>query len=123
MKTILDEEVKMNMEVHKITEKEFLELTKNDNKITFHAWEIRNLLEEKVRLYIFGKFEKPTKESLINDFKKYWSEALDENKAYLSIGLCYALLSREGNYVSGKPLYEVDRNINCNYSYEQLINL
>jgi len=111
------------MEVHKITEKEFLKLTKGSNKITLHAWEIRNLFEERVRLFIFGKAEKPSKETLINDFKKYWSEALDENKSYLSIGLCYALLSKEGNYINGKPLYNVDRNINCNYSYEQLINL
>lgn len=111
------------MEVHKITEKQFLELTKKDNKITLHAWEIRNLLEEKVRLFIFGKAEKPSKETLINNFKKYYAEALQENKSYLKIGLCYALLATEGNYVNGTPLYEVNRNINCNQSYNDLINL
>lgn len=111
------------MEVHKITEKEFLTLTKGSNKITLHAWEIRNLLENKTRLFIFGKAEKPTKETLINDFKKHWSEALEENKSYLKIGLCYALLSNEGNYINGKPLYDVNRNINCNMSYDELINL
>jgi hypothetical protein len=111
------------MEVHKITTKEFLELTKNNNKITLHAWEIRNLFEEKVRLFIFGKGNKPSKKSLISDFKKYYSEALDENKSYLSIGLCYALLSKEGNYINGKPLYNINRNISSNSSYEELINL
>lgn len=111
------------MEVHKITEKQFREITKKSNKITLHAWEIRNLIEGNVRLFIFGKAKKPSKEKLISDFKKYWNEALEENKSYLSIGLCYALLSTEGNYMNGKPLYNVDRNINSNYSYEQLINL
>jgi len=113
----------MEIQPHKITEKEFLKLNKGIDKISLHAWQIRDLLENQVRLYIFGKAEKPSKESLINDFKKYWSEALDRNKAYLSIGLCNALLSREGNYTDGKPLYDVDRNINCNYSFEKLINL
>lgn len=113
----------MEIKPHKITGKEFLKLNKGSNKISIHPFEIRDLLENQVRLYIFGKAEKPSKESLINDFKKYWSESLEHNKAYLSIGLCNALLSRDGNYINGSPLYDVDRNINCNYSFDQLINL
>jgi hypothetical protein len=67
------------MEPHKITESEFLKLNQN-NVLAVHAWAIRDLLEEQVRLFIFGKREKPTKESLISDFKRFYSESLDQNK-------------------------------------------
>lgn len=104
---------------HLISLEEFDE--NKQDQLMLHAWAVRDLLEGQVRQFIHGRREKPTKEQLIQDFINYYKECLPENKGYLKIGLCYALLSREGNYIDKEPLYDVSRNINCNMSFDDLL--
>lgn len=86
------------------------------------AWVIRNHFEEPIRQFNFGKAEKPSIEEIKNKFVKLYKESLEENKGYLKIGLCYALLATEKNYANGNPIYpKINRNINCNWSFEDLL--
>lgn len=91
------------------------------NKV--HAFEVRNIFEEPVRLFVFGISPKPSLEDLESLFIKVYAEALHENRPTIMIGLCYALTFKEGNYVDEKPIYAgVDKNINCNWTYDKIIN-
>lgn len=107
------------VKAHTLTEKQYeLRLTNQ-----FHAFAVRDNFEKPIRLYNFGKGEKPTIKEMLEKYIILYNEALTENKSLLTIGLCYSLLAREGNYTDGEPLYpEIDRGINCNWSYEKIIN-
>ena len=103
---------------HTMTEAEFHKRYPQE----FHAFVLRDNFEEPVRQYIFGKCEKPKLEKLLEKYIYLHNHSLVCNRAYLTIGFCYALLSKEGNYSDGLPIYpEIDRNINCNWSFERLI--
>lgn len=108
------------MKPHLITTAEYNEI--NNNPLQLHAWAVRDLLEEKVRLYQFGKVKKPTKENLISEFKKLYSESLQQNKSWLVMGLCNALQSKEGNYSKGEPIYKLKYTIDCNIEIEKILN-
>jgi len=104
---------------HTMTEAEFNKKYPQE----FHAFSLRNNFEEPVRQFIFGKAEKPTIAGLLEKYIYLYNHALKENRAYLTIGFCYALLSKEGNYANGKPIYPtINRNINCNWSFDKLID-
>lgn len=88
-----------------------------------HAWALRANFEEPIRQYNFSKADKPKLSVLLENYIYLHNHALPSNKAYLTIGFCYAILAKEGNFTNGKPLYpEIDRNINCNWSFEDIIN-
>lgn len=88
-----------------------------------HAWVLRDNFEHPTRQYNFGKAEKPKLSEMLEKYIYLHNHALPSNKAYLTIGFCYALLAKEGNFINGLPIYpEIDRNINCNWSFEDIIS-
>ncbi len=105
---------------HTMTEAEFNKRCPNGR---VHAWTIRDNFEGPVREYIFGKAQKPKLEYLLERYIYLYNHSLECNRGYLTIGFCYALTTNEGNYRDGVPIYpEIDRNINCNWSFEKLIS-
>jgi hypothetical protein len=104
---------------HTMTEAEFDKRCQNGR---LHAHVLRDNFELPVREYIFGKAPKPKLEKLLEKYIYLYNHSLECNRGYLTIGFCYALKYNEGNYADGVPIYpEIDRNINCNWSFEQLI--
>ena len=103
---------------HTLSEKEFNK--KYPNKI--HAWALRDNFEEPIRQYNFKKADKPKLANLLEKYIYLHNHSLPENRAYLTIGFCYALKAKEGNFTDGAYLYpEIDRNINCNWGFDRII--
>jgi hypothetical protein len=104
---------------HTVSEQEFNKIYPNE----VHAFVLRDNFEYPIRQYNFGKAEKPKLSEMLERYIYLHNHALLCNKAYLAIGFCNAILSREGNFTNGQPLYpEIDRNINCNWAFEDIIN-
>lgn len=91
------------------------------NKV--HAFVLRDNFENPIRQYNFNKTEKPKLSTLLENYIYLHNHAIPSNKTYLTIGFCYALLAKEGNFSDGEPIYpEINRNINCNWSFEDIVN-
>lgn len=104
---------------HTLTTKAFNEMYPNE----FHAFILRDNFEEPIRKYNFNIAEKPKLSTLLENYIFLYNHALPSNRTYLTIGFCNAILAKKGNFSNGKPLYpEIDRNINCNWDFEDIIN-
>jgi len=111
---------------HLLTRLQFSKLYPNE----LQAHIVRAYIEDIVDFYIYGqgegsrypKIDKPSLSSLLFAYIRLYADSLPENRGYLDIGISYALKSTEGNIYNGVPIYpQIDRNINCNWSYEAIV--
>lgn len=100
---------------HTINKTDFNKMFPNE----YHSFALRDNFEEPVRQFICGNEQKPELSKLLEKYILLHNHALICNRSLLTIGFINAVHEHS---INGDTLYPIDRNMNCNWSFEKIIS-